>query len=97
MNIYHYHPETKRYCGIDVADESPLEQGVFLIPACATSVEPPQCGENEMVVFGNGEWNVVQIPEPEPIPEPEETVDRVGLIGQQLTDLITTLIELEVI
>lgn len=39
--IYHYHPVTSLYLGQDVADESPLEPGIYLIPASSTVVPPP--------------------------------------------------------
>lgn len=38
--IYHY-DETGRLRGQSVADESPLEKGVFMVPAYATFDAPP--------------------------------------------------------
>jgi hypothetical protein len=69
MNIFHYHPETGVYLGQGQADESPLEPGVWLIPAHATSAEPPVTGEGEQATW-NGAWAVEPIPAPEPEPEP---------------------------
>lgn len=40
--IYHYHPVHFTYMGSSPADESPLEPGVYLIPAYATMVTPPE-------------------------------------------------------
>jgi len=57
--IYSYDRDTKEYAGSAHADESPLEPGVFLIPAYATDVEPPAAGPREVAVFGNGAWAVV--------------------------------------
>jgi hypothetical protein len=71
MNIYHYHPTTGIFCGQSVADESPLEPGVFLIPAFATTLEPPQCPSGHYVVFKNSQWVLEVIPEPEPEPDPQ--------------------------
>ena len=70
MNIYHYHAETGVFLGQGLADESPLEPGVWLIPADATLTQPPVAGENERVVWANGAWAVEPIPAPEPEPEP---------------------------
>lgn len=56
MKIYNYHPITKEYLGESTADESPLEPEVFLIPANATRIIPPEIGENQTAVFENNEW-----------------------------------------
>lgn len=56
--IYHYSPETGELTGADMARESPLEEGVYLIPANATDVEPPTTGENQAVVFSGGLWSL---------------------------------------
>ena len=67
--IYHYN-QYGYYCGQDLADESPLEPGVFLIPAMATDKEPPITKENQLVRFVSGQWVIEDIPEAEPEPEP---------------------------
>lgn len=76
-NAYSFHPETGAFIGIDFAQESPLEPGVFLLPAGATFVEPPQVSEGKQAVWKSDAWEVQDIPEPEPptlvgpeIPEP---------------------------
>lgn len=60
MKIYHYHPEYKYYFGSSDADESPLEPGVFLIPAYATDIEPSECNLDEVQVFDGNSWNNVK-------------------------------------
>jgi hypothetical protein len=70
-NAYSFHPETGVFIGIDLAQESPLEPGVFLLPARATFVEPPQVTEGKQAVWKGDAWEVQDIPVPEPIPEPE--------------------------
>lgn len=59
MKIYHYHPECKYYLGYSDADESPLEPGVFLIPAYATDIEPPTCTECKIPVFNGTSWDII--------------------------------------
>ena len=58
MIIYHYNPETGEYMGQGEARESPLEPGVFLIPAYSTSEKPPKTGDNEVAVFENEKWAI---------------------------------------
>lgn len=58
MKIYNYHPEYKIYLGYSYADESPLEPGVFLIPAHATELEPPECSSCEVQVFNGSFWEL---------------------------------------
>jgi hypothetical protein len=73
-NAYSFHPETGVFIGVDFAQESPLEPGVFLLPAGATFVEPPQVAEGEQAVWGGESWSVQDIPvspTPEPTPTPE--------------------------
>jgi len=74
MNItltYHYHPETGVFLDSSEADKSPLEPGVFLVPAFATLTPPPACESGQQTVWHNEAWSVEEIPQPpEPIPEP---------------------------
>ena len=60
MRIYHYHPITGEYLSKGMADESPLEKGVFLIPAHATNKDPLPGVEGKAVIF-DGEWKHVDI------------------------------------
>lgn len=59
MRIYNYCPVTGEFLSIAEADESPLEPGVFMIPALATDVAPPKTGANVTVVFAAGKWSKV--------------------------------------
>ncbi|MDD3012629.1 MAG: tail fiber assembly protein [Candidatus Gastranaerophilales bacterium] len=56
MKIYNYNSMTKEYIGESIADENPLEEGVFLLPANATFLQPPNIAENEVAVFENDLW-----------------------------------------
>ena len=60
MDIYHFHQVTGELLGSGAADESPLEPGVFLIPANATKVAPPTQVQGFARVFVNGTWTQVE-------------------------------------
>jgi hypothetical protein len=51
IDVYAYHPTTKEYIGMDVADKSPLEYDTYLLPANTTRIAPPKVKENEVAVF----------------------------------------------
>ncbi|MBA4204601.1 MAG: hypothetical protein C0457_06400 [Polymorphum sp.] len=71
MLVYHFHPLTGEYLGFSEADESPLEPGVYLIPAHATDVPPPEPADGFIWKFLDGGWRLEAVPEPEPEAEPE--------------------------
>jgi hypothetical protein len=60
MKIYNYHPDYKYFYCESIADESPLEPGVFLIPAHATDIEPPTCESNEIQIFNETSWDIIE-------------------------------------
>lgn len=57
ITVYEY-DKTGLYTGETTAEPSPREEGVWLIPANATPLEPPVTGEHECAVFRNGRWSV---------------------------------------
>ncbi len=59
MKIFNYDSNTLEFINEVDAFESPLEPGNFLIPANATDISPPTCGENQTCVFNSGKWDVV--------------------------------------
>lgn len=56
-----------RFIGTTLADESPLEPGVFLIPGGAVDVEPPVVPDGKFAHWAGG-WVFGDIPQPD---EPE--------------------------
>ncbi|NCC86063.1 MAG: DUF4376 domain-containing protein [Clostridia bacterium] len=77
MQIYHYHPVTKEYMGEGVADPSPLEPGVYLIPANATATAPPTAMSGKVRVW-RGEWQFEDARAAEPLdPEYEPSLEEV--------------------
>jgi hypothetical protein len=88
MNIYHYIADTGIFYSEGVADESPLEPGVFLIPAHATTVAPPEATLPEIAVFRNEEWSVEVLPPPTPpvLLTPAEKLAQSGLTVAELKE-----------
>jgi hypothetical protein len=58
------------FVGVTVADESPLEPGVFLLPAGAVDAPAPVISEGKRAKW-DGAWVFEDIPQSEPEPEPE--------------------------
>jgi outer membrane biosynthesis protein TonB len=52
------------------ADPSPLEDGVWLIPAGCVETAPPSFSEGQFARWTGDAWVVEEIPAPEPEPEP---------------------------
>lgn len=72
--IYSYDGPSGEFLMEGEADESPLEPGVFLIPANATTVAPPLHKEGFLRVFRNGDWGYVPTAEPETPPTEEPAI-----------------------
>lgn len=56
--------------GEALADESPLEPGVFIIPGGCVEIEPPPYVEGKLRVFVGNEWHYQDLPQQEEEPEP---------------------------
>lgn len=62
MKIYNYDPISSEYVGASDAFESPLEPGVFLIPASATDAAPPTFDAAKEQCFWTGsDWTVAPV------------------------------------
>lgn len=53
-----------RFVGTTLADESPLEPGVFLLPGGTVDVEPPVVPDGKFAQW-SGAWVLEDIPQPE--------------------------------
>lgn len=83
MKIFHYSEQDGQLIGATSAIESPLEQGVFLIPAHATELQPLTEQDGFTVNFNGIEWEyrAIQVPVPEPVPEPlQEAVTEPAIV-----------------
>lgn len=58
------------------ADESPLEPGVYLVPAGCTEAPPPEPLPGKYLRYVNGEWAYEDPPpDPDPDPDPVKSID----------------------
>lgn len=57
MKIHHYCSETKELVYSEDAIESPLEPGVYLIPANATDIKPGKSRKGFTQVFDGESWS----------------------------------------
>ena len=57
MNIYHYDQTTREYLGQGEAAPDPMEPGRWLIPAWATTIEPPEPKSGMVRTFDGSAWN----------------------------------------
>lgn len=60
MKIYRYDAISGELLSSSEAIESPLEPGVFLIPAYATDKKPPQAKSGYALCFKDGAWELVK-------------------------------------
>ena len=56
--VYAYHPVTGAFIGTTEADESPLEPGVYHLPAQTTDQKPPRARKGHFPAFDvkSGKW-----------------------------------------
>lgn len=68
---YNYSEVTGAYLGFEEADESPLEPGVFLLPAYSTAIAPPAQQAGFVRTWTGSEWIQEPIPVAPAPPEPD--------------------------
>ena len=80
------------FVGVTTADESPLEKGVYLIPAGAVDSDAPSIPDGKRAKWENEQWVFEDIPQPEPEPEPEPPTEeevkqmRIAELKEKLRD-----------
>lgn len=75
MKIYNFHPVSGDFMQESFADESPLESGVYLIPAHATVIAPPEFDKNSQIckwvgTVEEGSWQIMLFEEAKEKSEP---------------------------
>lgn len=76
MQIANYDRDTKKFTGLSVADESPLEPGQFLLPAWSTDILPPDFNPSTHVAhFSETSWIVSELEVP-PVVAPVVKTER---------------------
>lgn len=60
--VYSYDPTTNFYVGWTEADESPLEEGVYHIPAYTAEIAPPDFITGFLPRWTGHNWEVVELP-----------------------------------
>lgn len=58
MDVYSYNCDTNEYIGIEFAQEDIVNKGHYLLPAKSTTIKPPECGDNQVVVFETDKWTI---------------------------------------
>lgn len=60
--VYNYHPRSGEFLGLELAHESPLEPGVWHMPAHATDVPPPATiPSGHRARFDGAAWSVFEL------------------------------------
>ena len=72
-----------------IADESPLEPGVWLIPGGCVEEKPPKLSDRQKARWSGSQWDIETEPEPEPEPEPtpEELYIKQKIVLKEKRDL----------
>lgn len=55
MKVYNYNQQGE-LIGESIADKSPLENDVYLVPANATYLKPPKQKDGYIAVFDGAKW-----------------------------------------
>lgn len=75
--VYTFDAGSGAYIGpvvLDASDESPLEPGVYLVPAGSVEIEPPAAGAGELARWSGSAWVLEPVPVvPPPVEPPQPT------------------------
>ena len=87
MQVYQY-DRAGLLLGTTEADESPLEPGVWLLPARTTAVAPPEeIPDGQWPRWNGSSWALVPIPAPQPAPAEPDPVAKLAAFLEQNPDV----------
>lgn len=105
MKIVSQLNEDGYFAGPVIADESPLEPGVYLIPGGAIDVPPPEVPVGKVALWEGVSWKFedARAPAPEPDPEPPaataaaqiDALERQHMLPRPVRDVLLALMEKE--
>lgn len=79
------------FVGETLADESPLEPGVFPLPAGCVEMAPPESWQEDQWPRWNGfKWELIQKPEVQQVASPEEKLAEFLAQNPDVMSLINT-------
>lgn len=81
--IVYLFDENNAFSGVYEAQESPLEEGVYITPVLSTDIEPPSFTEKQTCHFVNGRWVVENKPVEIPPQPSAEEIAREAIIAKQ--------------
>lgn len=84
MIVYQTRPDGV-FVGCVVADESPLEPGVYHIPGLCIVEEPPEFGEGYLARWDGEKWNIEEVPEIDPVETLRDFLDANPSVAKLLT------------
>ena len=92
--VYNYDPDTRECLGLETAHESPMEPGVYLLPAHSTETAPPEAGEHQAAVYCNGAWTLVEDHRGEvwydTVTQERHEIKTLGIVPETWTPLVPT-------
>lgn len=85
ITVYQY-DLAGRFLGPTLADESPMEPGVFLMPARTVAIEPPQCMDGAWPRWNGSAWEMSGAGEPRQLSQ-ESPLDKLQAFLQANPDV----------
>ena len=74
MKQVYLYDEHGFYTETYLAQESPLEEGTYIVPSVATDLPPPSLSGSQQAQFINGSWSIYSAPDTPPIVAPPLTL-----------------------